>query len=1253
MKNISVSWGLVLLFLTRLSHAENTQDKDINGYRDNHHNDPYGYWKTYNNPAPNRVYSSPVYNKVSRTDIDDNFISKNKILKAFNKRQNIYLENNQQNDSPVGIEPQNVPFNENDFDHVALAEDASGSISSSHDFTDLEADNEKSSSIFGLQIEDIPISDNASQSKESGNKGEATNKSHTTKADTESVDTIRDSEFQVLDNNNDFSPNSLPTPSPTSNRDNLNSLNSKTDSDFSESPNTIVPEDTNAPILNSQFFEIFQKKLQESSAKQAQTPILRKELKIENEAPFKKEGKIVEEKKKEKKEKKPKKEKNKKKNKKDSSEPKASKNKAFSDDRFDSDDFDDSDIEYRLPGDLHDLNAENMDFDDWKKDFAASPNSVLNNLNELELKKLKEEAKSLRDSSEKVNSNTDNVLLNELSQKGSRIKNKDLMESKLFGSDYDYDYNNNFGLGLGWDSIFDWRVGSGLFNNQTGFNNQNSTNLNGSWNNTNSNININQIEIIADKFSFDYNNGKIIPGKSAPFGNNFDDSYKGGYNYGRIGGYNDAYGLAPFSSNSYSAYPYYNKPYDDYSYSNSRRLSRTLDEAIEYAQNSLQEEYFNSYDVNYEIIQILSNMTLKQKIFQRIMPMLNISQIIDLTTTVGSSGFSPSSLTQYWNSTINPDLFMLNSTFASILMEYGFGGIILSNNSTISLNQTVFTIANIKYDNYLNNTIPLFIGEYDDCYLDDSLGFGTIFPSDMSICSTCNRRNAHKVGERIGMENKYLGLNFNTATSCNVSLNSTSYPIGVNHCSSDPFVVTKAISKKIFGIRESGTIAGVRGFPGIGDARFRNSTSLPYSRRGIKSFLKINLIPYINLINKGIDVIDVSSVQIPALSDYLITNDYTSNQTIVPAVLSRKIITKLLRAGLGYRGIVELNANDYNLLSNVLYPENIISNAFRAGVDIIQLPINVTNGVADYSIFDSIYQRIGSDILAGNYTVRELNRSVMRILRLKFEREIMRRRAPIFEKPMIRANLKMKSSLSSILSQKLYGESITLLKNDYTCGIPFDVNQNSAIAIFMPDQIQCDLAKNEILALGITANITTYPYRNITYDSSWNATISNSTHVIIGTECYRNNIPNDGFVFDFDNQSTRYWNNLFPIKIIQQANLNNICVSTLLLNTPYCAPNFSGSNSILAGYGRPTCGLDEGDSLSISGLIGSVFGFERPRGVLPVNVFNPLNPNMISYPIGFGLPIFDDDLLIPMCGGCSSFSPYHPDYSFYPHSPPP
>ncbi|OMJ25735.1 Beta-hexosaminidase [Smittium culicis] len=870
---------------------------------------------------------------------------------------------------------------------------------------------------------------------------------------------------------------------------------------------------------------------------------------------------------------------------------------------------------FRSNGVFDRLDVENMDYDNWKEDFEISSESALEDLNYNELRNLKRDADSIMSDSKDLIGNKKKGLMT--GKEGKRKKsNKDLIESRLFGSDYDY--SDNFGLGVGWDSIFGWRQNSGLFNNQTGFNDRgNSTNFNGTWNNTNSNININQIEIIAERFNLDVDRSKNSLNKihsepyssgyhrSREYDHNYNRNY--GYEYGGGYGYDNGYGhngysggLVPYGGNSYGVGHYNGRNYHHSNfYSHHGRKSRSLEEAIEIAQQSLIEESFTSYDINYEIIQKLANMTLRDKINQRLMPVFNLTDIIDITSTVQSTGFSPVSKTSYWDSIISPDLFMLNSTFSAALEQYRFGGIIISNNSTISLNQTVFTISNIKYQNYLNNTIPLFIGEYDKCHIGDSLGFGTEFPSDMAICASCDKRNAFKIGEKIGRENRYLGINFNTDTECNISLNSTNYRVGVDHFSSDPHLVSKFASKKLYGIRESKVVAGVRGFPGVGDAKFRNSTSLPYSRRGVKNYLKVNLLPFIKLINKGVDVIDASGIQMPALDDTLITNDYTQNQTVIPGNLSETVIIKLLRAFLGYKGVVQINAEDYGLLSKVLYPENIVSMAFKSCVDIIQVPVNITDGVADYSIFEKIYQKIGSDILSGNYTVKELNRSVLRILRLKSERNILKNKAPLFEKPIIRANLKMKTSLSQILSEKVQGESVTLLKNDNICGLPFDVNFNSKIAIFMPDQIQCDIAKNETLALGITSNIDTYAYRNLTFSSSWNDAINNATHIIIGTECFRNNVPNDGFTIDINNQDQKYWNNLFPMKVIQQANLNNTCISTLLLNTPYCAANFGWSNSILCGYGRPPCEAGEGDRLSISALIGSVFGYERPRGVLP------------------------------------------------------
>jgi len=166
-------------------------------------------------------------------------------------------------------------------------------------------------------------------------------------------------------------------------------------------------------------------------------------------------------------------------------------------------------------------------------------------------------------------------------------------------------------------------------------------------------------------------------------------------------------------------------------------------------------------------------------------------------------------------------------------------------------------------------------------------------------------------------------------------------------------------------LRRKNILATASHFPGLGGAHEDPHFSLPTVRRTRRQLFTEDLAPFESLVGE-LDLIRVSHAHYPALGDI----------RPLPAILSRRIVTDLLRGVLGFGGVVMTDDLTMGAVtSRGLKPETFLE-AIRAGNDLI-LFRQATPLVGD--AFDLIVARAGGD--------RELrsgiDRSAERILHLK------------------------------------------------------------------------------------------------------------------------------------------------------------------------------------------------------------------------------------------------------------------------------
>lgn len=336
--------------------------------------------------------------------------------------------------------------------------------------------------------------------------------------------------------------------------------------------------------------------------------------------------------------------------------------------------------------------------------------------------------------------------------------------------------------------------------------------------------------------------------------------------------------------------------------------------------------------------EILSQMTLEQKIYQ----MFIVTP--ELLTGVGTATAA-------------------GSTTQQCIYEQPVGGMIYFGNNLVSRNQTSGMLSNTQ--SYAHDTgIGMFLAVDEEGGLVARCAkkLGTTQLSPMQEYGSRNDWNeAYWVGQTLGSDIQQFGFNVDFAPVADVNLNSGN-ELGNRIFSSDPEVVGNMVSGVVSGLQSTGVSATLKHFPGLGaengNAHYDDKIIID---RSLDELRNAEFIPFQSGIAAGTDFIMVSHQIVTGAGDGL------------PSCLSHVVCTDWLRNELGFSGLIVTDSFQMNTISGSYSSGEAAVLAVQAGVDIILMPVNLTESV----------QAIEVAVENGWIAEDRINESVSRILEKK------------------------------------------------------------------------------------------------------------------------------------------------------------------------------------------------------------------------------------------------------------------------------
>ena len=238
---------------------------------------------------------------------------------------------------------------------------------------------------------------------------------------------------------------------------------------------------------------------------------------------------------------------------------------------------------------------------------------------------------------------------------------------------------------------------------------------------------------------------------------------------------------------------------------------------------------------------------------------------------------------------------------------------------------------------------------------------GTDFPDAMAFGASWDPELAYEAGRITAREARAIGVNMNFAPVADVNTNPENPVINTRSYGGDAALVSRMVAAFVRGTNDAGVLATVKHFPGHGSTSEDSHLVLPIVSGDGRSIDSIDLAPFRAAIASGCEAVMVGHLAVPLM-----------DSTGVPATLSRRLVTGLLRDRMDFDGLIITDAMGMAGV-RVVPPERAAVLAVEAGADVLLL----TND--EYLVLGALRDAVRD----GELGVARIDSSVRRILLAK------------------------------------------------------------------------------------------------------------------------------------------------------------------------------------------------------------------------------------------------------------------------------
>jgi beta-N-acetylhexosaminidase len=333
--------------------------------------------------------------------------------------------------------------------------------------------------------------------------------------------------------------------------------------------------------------------------------------------------------------------------------------------------------------------------------------------------------------------------------------------------------------------------------------------------------------------------------------------------------------------------------------------------------------------------------------------------------------------------------------------------------------------------------------------LDAETGIGmrfedaTNFPWAMALTATGNPEYARRVGVVTGREARAIGIQHVYAPVFDVNNNAANPVINVRSFGESPEDVARFGIAFAEGIQSQRVIATAKHFPGHGDTAVDSHRGLPIINYSRERFNQIELMPFRAAVQSGIGAVMIAHIALPQIDNEEVKPlknfiqgdaehgaEIVNQSAFIPATLSSKVQTDILRNEMGFKGLIVSDAMSMSGLTIYFTQEEAGVRAFLAGTDILEKPADV----------DAMLKGLKDAVASGRIPMTRLDESVRRQLAWKHEIGLFKERMT----PIDQIDRVVSNAETIALTDEIANKAVTLVRND---GNDLPIDRSKKIAV--------------------------------------------------------------------------------------------------------------------------------------------------------------------------------------------------------------
>ncbi|GAA1592448.1 glycoside hydrolase family 3 N-terminal domain-containing protein [Actinoplanes couchii] len=229
---------------------------------------------------------------------------------------------------------------------------------------------------------------------------------------------------------------------------------------------------------------------------------------------------------------------------------------------------------------------------------------------------------------------------------------------------------------------------------------------------------------------------------------------------------------------------------------------------------------------------------------------------------------------------------------------------------------------------------------------------GSSRPGNLALGTIDDPELTEAVARDLGRELAVAGITLDYAPDADVNSNPGNPVIGVRSFGAEPRLVARHTSAFVRGLQDAGVAGCAKHFPGHGDTAVDSHHDMPVIARTSDELMECELVPFRAAIAAGARSVMTGHLLVPAYD------------TDMPATLSPRILTGLLREELGFDGLIVTDGIEMEGVRRRFGLEGATVRALAAGADAICVGGGHDDEQTAIRLRDAIVEAVRSGALA-------------------------------------------------------------------------------------------------------------------------------------------------------------------------------------------------------------------------------------------------------------------------------------------------